>query len=197
MIRPKPLIATAVIASVLLTACSDMTAPKKPVVGSLPAEAVLSSSVAANSEGRAKKRCGTEVTFTKWYTTSPAMTGFTCYGPGTYAGEILSRVDDGVFTQLKARYEVRDPRGRHSFTAVIQGTLTNATGRAQLTGVIIQGWRTGARVYVAFQRVTPCAFAVGPSVPNVCFQGIIHIRGHNGDDRDSDRDGTGDKGDND
>ena len=41
MIRRKLLIATAIIASVVVTACSDMTAPKKLVPGVLPASAIL------------------------------------------------------------------------------------------------------------------------------------------------------------
>jgi hypothetical protein len=41
MIRRKLLIATAIIASVVITACSDMTAPKKLVPGGLPAAAIL------------------------------------------------------------------------------------------------------------------------------------------------------------
>ena len=43
MIRSKLLIATAIIASVLMTACSDMTAPKKLVPGGLPAATIRAS----------------------------------------------------------------------------------------------------------------------------------------------------------
>jgi hypothetical protein len=43
MIRRKLLIATAIIASVVVTACSDMTAPKKLVPGGLPAATILAS----------------------------------------------------------------------------------------------------------------------------------------------------------
>src|SRR5438309_57228 len=41
MIHGKLLMASAIIASVVLTACSDMTAPKKDVPGGLPAAATL------------------------------------------------------------------------------------------------------------------------------------------------------------
>ena len=52
MIRRKLLIATAIIASVVITACSDMTAPKKLVPGGLPAAAILAPHVAvADREG--------------------------------------------------------------------------------------------------------------------------------------------------
>lgn len=190
MIRPKLFIATTIVASVLLTACSDVAAPTKPTSGSFPSEAALDRSISAGSDNRRDRgrgRCGTEVTFKKWYTTSPFMTGFTCYGPGTYAGEILSRTTDGVFTQLKARYEVTDPRGRRSFIAVIEGTLTNLTGEARLTGSVIEGWRTGAQVDVTFQRITPCELAVGPSNPNVCFQGTISVGKDKRDKDDRDK----------
>jgi hypothetical protein len=184
MIRRKFLIATAIVVSGVITACSDMTAPKKAVPGGSPEAAILAPPVAASllhgpqiGDDHPRGRCGPEVTFTKWYTTRPLMTGFTCYGPGTYAGEILSRTDDGVVTQLKARYEITDPRGRHSFKAVIQGTLDDITGKAELDGVVIEGWRIGAPVHVTFQKITPCAFAAASvSLPNVCFQGTIHIQ---------------------
>ena len=41
MIRRRLLIATAIIAAVVITACSDMTAPKTLVPGVLPAAAIL------------------------------------------------------------------------------------------------------------------------------------------------------------
>ncbi len=196
--RPKHLISTAIIASVALAACSDATAPEKSVVGSLPAEVVLAPNAARSdggkkSRGHSRKNCRAEVTFTKWYTTYPAMTGLTCYGPGTYSGEILKRgpTTDGLllFTQLEARYEVRDPRGRHSFKAVIHGLLENATGKAVLQGVVIEGWRVGAPVVVTFQRVTECELAKDAiTFPRVCFQGTIQIQKDKRDkgDRDSD-----------
>jgi hypothetical protein len=53
MIHRKLLIATAIIASVGITACSDMTAPKKLVPGGLPAAAILAphAVAAADHEG--------------------------------------------------------------------------------------------------------------------------------------------------
>lgn len=182
MIRRRHLAAAVAIISLVTAACSDTSAPKEPLSAGLPAEAKVAPSAASrdheegDSDGDSRERCGKEVSFTKWYTTSPAMTGFTCYGANTYAGEILSRIPDGNFVYLKARYEVTDPRGDRSFKAVIEGTLDNTTGKAVLNGVVIEGWKTGAPVYVTFQRIAPCAFAVGPSVPGVCFQGTIEIQ---------------------
>ena len=112
-----------------------------------------------------------EVTFTKWFTAYPAVAGFTSYGPGTIAGEVLSRIDDGVTTHLIARYEVTDPGGTHSFRAVIQGKGNNKTGKYDLNGIVTWGWMTGAHVHVIFQRITPCEFGKR----NVCFQGTIQI----------------------
>ena len=113
-----------------------------------------------------------EITFEKWFATYPAMAGNTSYGPGTIGGEVLSRIDDGVYTHLIARYEVTDPSGAHSFKAVIQGKAKNATGRYELDGIVTWGWMTGAQVHVTFQRITPCQFGK----LDVCFQGTIQLQ---------------------
>ena len=119
-----------------------------------------------------------ELTFEKWFTTYPTMTGNTSYGAGTFAGTILRRTvfDNGVIVQLEARYMVTDPSGSHSFTALIEGTENLQTATAVLNGVITDGWRVGARVHVTFQVITSCALAIGPSAPGVCFQGTIQIQ---------------------
>jgi hypothetical protein len=143
-----------------------------------------------------------ELTYTKWFPsldlTSLLMTGFTGGDVvGTFAGEVLVRtpLPTGI-VQLTARYEVIDPRRRHSFTAIIQGEQ-DATGHAVLDGVVTAGWLIGAPVHVIFQRFAPCQFATRPPPANACFQGTIDItRGHRGgqddgrddDDREDDRD---------
>src|SRR6185503_16609451 len=103
MIHRKLLVATAIVASVLTTACSDLTAPKNEAT-------TVNSSAAAP----------VEVTFIKWFTTFPAMTGNTSFGAGTFAGTILERTafDNGVMVQLRALYRVTDPSGSHSFAAL-------------------------------------------------------------------------------
>lgn len=115
-----------------------------------------------------------EVTFVKWFTAFPEMTGNTSFGAGTFAGTIQERTafDNGVIVKLQAEYRVTDPS--HSFTARIQGTQNLQTATAVLNGVITEGWMVGARVHVTFQRITPCALA--PSAPGVCFQGTIRIQ---------------------
>ena len=161
MTHRKLLMATAIIVSGVTTACSDMTAPKNQAT-------TVNSSAAAP----------VEVTFIKWFTTFPAMTGNTSYGAGTFAGTILERTafDNGVVVKLQALYRVTDPSGSHSFAALIQGTQNLETLKAVLNGVITEGWMVGARVHVTFQRITPCALAIGPSAPGVCFQGTIRIQ---------------------
>jgi hypothetical protein len=154
----KLLMATAVIAAGAITACSDMTAPKNntPVNPSSATPHI-------------------EVTFTKWFTTFPDMTGFTGGDvAGSFAGQVLSvsPLDNGVIVQLQARYEVIDPSGSHSFKALIQGKQNNQTGTAVLNGVITEGWLIGSHVHVTFQVITPCQFGTG----NVCFQGTIRIQ---------------------
>jgi tetratricopeptide (TPR) repeat protein len=113
-----------------------------------------------------------ELTFTKWTTTYPALAGFTSNGPGTLGGEILSRIDDGIFTHLIARYEITDSGGAHSFKAVIQGKMNDKTGRGELDGIVTWGWMIGAHVRVTFERITACQF--GPL--GVCFKGTVQIR---------------------
>ena len=116
----------------------------------------------------------TEISFTKWFDDYPAIEGFTSYGPGTIAGQVLSRIDDGDFTHIVARYEVTDPNGRgtHSWKAVLQGKGTNKTGIYDLNGIVTWGWMTGAQVHANFQRIAPCEFGKR----NICFQGTIQIQ---------------------
>src|SRR5918999_6080713 len=84
MIRRNVFIA-ATIAAVGITACSDTTAPKNDtLVNPSAAEPIV------------------EVTFTKWFTTFPNMTGFTGGDvAGTFAGQVLSLTpfDNGVIVQ--------------------------------------------------------------------------------------------------
>ncbi len=115
-----------------------------------------------------------EVTFTKWVPNYPFMTGVTGGDvPGIYAGEVLSRIayDNGAIVKIRARYEVDGAGSDHDFKAVIEGTETEQTGRAVLNGVVTEGWLTGARVQVTFQKISTCAgFPTGP-----CFQGTIRV----------------------
>ncbi len=108
-----------------------------------------------------------EITFTKWGVTAPPLPapqppfglfeGFSDDGlPGSFVAEVLWRQLslNGHVTGLEAMYEVVD--GDRSFTALIRGG-SNAAGVGLLDGVILAGWRTGARVQVVFQRYVAIA----------------------------------------
>jgi DNA-binding SARP family transcriptional activator len=134
--------------------------------------AVVGSGGAADQESFSVHVPVIEITFTKWFTTYPAIAGFTSHGPGTIVGEVLNRIDDGASVHLVTRYEVTDPNGTQSFKAVIQGKGNNTTGRYDLNGIVTWGWMLGAQVHVPFRRITPCEFGGH----NICFQGTIQIQ---------------------
>jgi len=129
-----------------------------------------------------------DVTFTKWGVTAPPLPapqppfglleGFAGDGPvGSYVGEVLWRQAslNGHVVGLTAMYEVVD--GDRSFTALIRGG-SNPAGLGLLDGVILAGWRTGARVQVVFQRhlASEGGCAKAPA-GKTCFEGTIYV-GH-------------------
>jgi len=136
----------------------------------------LSPALAFGLQGTSQNHQRFEVTFTKWITgMTPSgtllMPGYTGGDAvGDFAGEVLNRKvsADGRTTMLQPIYEVR--AGDRSFTALILGGQ-NSTGLGLLDGVILEGWRTGARVHVEFQKTTDCYRAPA----GVCFQGTIRI----------------------
>ena len=129
-----------------------------------------------------------EVTFTKWGVTPPPppapqppfglLEGFAGDGPlGSFVGEVLWRQAslNGHVTGLKAMYEVVD--GDRSFTALIRGGQ-NAAGAAHFDGVILAGWRAGARVQVVYQRYLANAMmpsCEGAPLNKTCFVGTIYV----------------------
>jgi hypothetical protein len=120
------------------------------------------------AEGR---RGGVDVTVTKWITTYPAMSGYTGGDlAGDFVGEILDlKLSSLGITGIEAIYTVEAER--HSFAALIKGGENMETGAAVLDGVVLAGWRTGARVHVEFQQQSDCAGApIGD-----CFVGTVHI----------------------
>jgi hypothetical protein len=143
--------------------------------------------VAAGLHGRPENHQNFEVTFTKWgvgVTPSPippfppADPGQNISlfigvaggdAPGAFSAEVLYRKasTDGSVAQLWPVYKVSS--GNRSFTAVIQGG-SNAAGLGLLEGVIMNGWRLGARVRVQFQRTTDC-----DGMAATCFKGTIRI----------------------
>ena len=129
-----------------------------------------------------------EITFTKWGVTAPPppapqppfglLEGFADGGlVGSYVGEVLWRQAslNGHVVGLEAMYEFLD--GDRSFTALIRGGQ-NAAGAAHFDGVILAGWRAGARVQVVYQRYLAIAgmhSCAGAPLNKTCFEGIIHV----------------------
>lgn len=100
------------------------------------------------------------------------MAGFVNDGPvGSFVGELLDRKvsTNGLITKLEAIYQVVD--GNRSFIALMGGGQDNQLGAALLDGVILAGWRTGARAHVEYKVMTNRMGA--PS--GRCFQGTIRI----------------------
>ena len=128
--------------------------------------------VAAMDEARDNQRGPVDITFTKWITGFPLMAGFVGGDvAGDFAGEVLQYQESGNrrIIRLEAMYEVQ--AGNRSFTALVRGGQNNETGTAILDGVILGGWRTGARVHVEYEVKTDCTGAPA----GLCFQGTIHI----------------------
>jgi hypothetical protein len=94
---------------------------------------------------------------------SKVSTACTAFAPPCTPG-ITPPTISGSIGALHAIYEVQV--GENSFTALIQGGRNRVTGGvALLDGVILAGWRTGARVHAAFQTTANSAGA--PAGP--CF----------------------------
>jgi len=143
--------------------------------------------VAAGPQGQSENHQTFEVTFTKWSIGvtpapvppfPPADPGQNISlfigvaggdAPGAFSAEVLYRKasTDGSVAQLWPVYRVSS--GNRSFTALIQGG-SNAAGLGLLEGVIMNGWRIGARVRVRFQRTTDCDGHAA-----TCFKGTIRI----------------------
>ena len=128
-----------------------------------------------------------EIAFTKWGAPPPAVPptpffglfeGFSGDGlVGSFVAEVLWRQAsvNGHAVGLEAMYEVVD--GDRSFTALIRGGQ-NAAGLGLLDGVILAGWRTGARVHVEFQRylaIPGASSCDGAPLNRNCFVGTIHV----------------------
>ena len=128
-----------------------------------------------------------DITFTKWGAPPPPPAPPTPFGlfegfsndglPGSFVAEVLWRQLslNGHVNGLTAMYEVVD--GDRSFSALIRGG-SNAAGLGLLDGVIMAGWRTGARVQVVFQRYGAIAgmpSCEGAPVNKTCFVGTIRV----------------------
>lgn len=152
------------------------------------AVALLVQIAPAQATGRGDNNRPVNVTFTKWLAAAPpapapqppfgVFEGFSGDLPvGSYVGEVLWRQAslNGHVVGLEAMYEIVD--GDRSFTALIRGGQ-NAAGAAHFDGVILAGWRAGARVQVVYQRhlaVAGMSSCEGAPVNKTCFEGTIHV----------------------
>lgn len=128
--------------------------------------------VAAHEKARNDQRRPVDITFTKWMAGYPVMAGFVGGDViGDFTGEVLQYQEslNHRIIRLEAMYEVQ--AGKRSFTALLRGGQNNEAGTAILDGVILGGWRTGARVHVEYDVKTNCTGAPA----GVCFQGTIRI----------------------
>ena len=141
---------------------------------------LLTPAVGADQFNQAKP---VEITYTKWVRVVGSITlleGFTGGDVvGTFAGEVLETQlsFDGAIRRIEAVYEVE--AGDQSFTALIRGGRTTNPGDAILDGVILAGWRTGAKVHVEF-KVIPAPSPLDPACLGApagltCFQGTISV----------------------
>jgi hypothetical protein len=191
-------IASLVSAAVLVAQISPAVAESS--VGQATQGALVPGMPASSKEQvkRREHRTAT-ITFTKWITevippdavnAVPRrflMAGFTGGDvDGAFVGEVMNRQVslNGRVIWLEAIYEVQ--AGRHSFTALIRGGTgetkagesVSVSGAALLDGVVLSGWRTGAKVHVAFQTTSNCA---GAPTTGTCFQGTITVGGTSDD----------------
>ena len=152
-----------------------------------------------NDNERHNRNRPVDVAFAKWNVTPVVLTGVTGGDvAGTFVGEVLqaqhsvnplvnpnpdptvdplSLVLNGI-VRIEALYSViADDEGK-SFTALIRGGQNQVTGVARFDGVVLAGWRSGARVQVVYQRYFApddhCTDAGAPITAN-CFVGTIHI----------------------
>ena len=148
----------------------------------------LSPALAQDQRDNDHKNGPVAITFTKWGVTAPPLPapqppfglleGFAGDGAvGSYVGEVLWRQVslNGHVTGLEALYEVVD--GDRSFSALIRGGQ-NAAGAAHFDGVILAGWRAGARVQVVYQRylaIPGASSCDGAPLNKNCFVGTIHV----------------------
>jgi hypothetical protein len=118
-----------------------------------------------------------DVTFTKWLVSAAGgMEGVVGgdVGTGTYAGQILSLVDDGTTTAIVADYHINGRK--HSLTARVNVAQSDATGVAAITGVVTKGWLKGARLTGEYTVMPVCPIATpGNVLGTLCFQGTLHI----------------------
>jgi len=110
-----------------------------------------------------------DATFTKWMIgDGPDMAGVVggAIGAGTYSGTVLDYTP-GPTQRVAARYELRG--SRRSFTALVYVEQTGLD--AQISGIVIEGWRKGHAVRGAYREIE-CEH---DGVTSSCWQGALSV----------------------
>ena len=129
-----------------------------------------------------------EITFTKWGVTAPPLPApqppfglFEGFSGDRLRGLVRRRGSLATTEPERARQWTRGHvrgRGRGPFVHGAHPGRVECGGLGLLDGVILAGWRTGARVQVVFQRYLAIAgmpSCEGAPVNKTCFVGTIHV----------------------
>ena len=136
--------------------------------------------LASNSGAKGHKF---DATFTKWVTTSSPAAGVVAnmvgivggdVGPGTYTGEVISMNTVGNITSIEALYHFNG--SKYAFTADLNITQNESTGRATITGRVTEGWLKGTSVTGEYNVLAACPIETPDNAyGTVCFQGTLHL----------------------
>jgi hypothetical protein len=123
-----------------------------------------------------------EATFTKWIIgpvpdpTGVDMAGVVGgnVGVGSFSAEALSYADDGTTTTIHALYHING--SDRSFVADNLVTQSDATGIAEISGVVRGGPLDGAPVDGAYRTMSTCDVPTPGNVHGtLCFKGTLHV----------------------
>ncbi len=118
-----------------------------------------------------------DVTFTKWITTYPDMSGIGggAIGPATFTGELLSMTAVGSMEYAEALYHFDG--AKHSFDAHIYAMQDDTAGTGVIQGTVTGGWLEGATLTGEYNVWGTCPIETpGNGMGTLCFQGVLHLR---------------------
>jgi len=145
------------------------------VVGLVAAFAVAPARTALAESGLARGHVF-NVTFTKWITAFPDMTGVGggAIGPAAFTGEILTLDVVGSMEYVHATYHLKG--SKHAFTADIYVTQDDVAGSGVITGRVTEGWLKGAAVTGEYNIYPTCPIGTpGNGMGTLCFSGVLHL----------------------
>jgi hypothetical protein len=144
---------------------------------------------AGGPDGRGNHHGRVEVTFTKWVLNGgagPFMAGATGGEiEGAFLGEVFENVPSkrvpSLVNRLEVIYQVQAEDPDLSFIALLQGG--SSQGKALLDGFIVNGWRRGADVHVAWTAKPQVNCPPAPAGAGAnCFVGTMTIERLHDDD---------------